>query len=429
MERGIRLLKKYFQKNGGEPIKHMRIITVGHLEFGLEEREAVLRVLDSGRISEGDITREFENRWADFIGSKYCVATSSGTASLITVLTAFKYLYGFEKRRKVITSPLTYISDANALMLTGFEPIFVDIDPVTFCITPESIKTHLDSVDDPSTYSIILPVDLIGYSVRLPEIKKIARDYNLYVIEDAAEAHGTFSNSKKCGSDADAGIFSFYIAHNLSAGEMGAITTDNYEIYHMSKKIKSNGRFCKCAVCTRHTEGCSALNEQKDKGQDLDPRFLHDVIGYNFKTMEFQSAIALSQLNKVNEIIKKRQDNVMYLNDGLESLSKYLQLPLYDKDVSYLAYPVVIKRPDIISRRLLRLTLEKERIESRPLFGCIPTQQPAYHNFRDRYLGKLPNAEYVGTNGFYIGCHQYLTREDLDRIISVFNKIFNDYNE
>ena len=234
----------------GSRLTKMERIKVGDFKIGLEEKKAIDEVLNSRRISEGEKTKKFEEEWAKFIGTKYCVATSSGAGALITVLTALKYLYKLENRPKVITSPLTYIADVSALSVTGFEPIFVDINPETFCITPENIERHLSSITDPEDYSMILPVDLMGYSAELNKIKEIAKKYNLLVLEDAAEAHGTVYNGEKCGSNANAGIFSFYIAHNIQAGEMGAITTNSYDIYRLSKKIKAQGRACECLVCT-----------------------------------------------------------------------------------------------------------------------------------------------------------------------------------
>ncbi len=395
---------------------------MGWLELGEKEKKSINEVLDSGRISEGVKTYRFEKKWSEYIGTQYCVATSSGTGALITALTAFKYFYKLENRPKIITSPLTFIADINAIILSGFEPMFIDIDPHTFCVIPEEIETHLKKAKDTSQYSMILPIDLMGYSVKLEKIKEIAQKYNLIVLEDAAEAHGTTYNGKKCGSNADAGIFSFYIAHNIQAGEMGAITTDNYEIYRLCKKIKANGRFCECKICTREKGICPPLQSYKGK-DDFDPRFLHDLVGYNFKTMEFQPAIALVQLEKIDEIIRKRQENVKCLNEGLKDFSQLLQLPIYYEEVSYLAYPVVIKRPEFISRKELRCELEKKGVETRPLFGCIPTQQPAYSYLKFLYKDKLPNAEYTGLNGFYIGCHQYLNREDIDYVISTFREI------
>jgi len=403
-------------------IEKIRQIPVGWLEIGEKEKNVINEILESGRISEGKKTYEFEKKWSEFIGAKYCVATSSGTAALITGLTALKYHYKLENRPKVITSPLTYISDANAIVLSGFEPIFVDIDPNTFNITPEGIEKCLKNSNDISKFSIVLPVDLMGYPVKLDQVKQIAQKYNLHVLDDAAEAHGTTYKGKKCGSDADIGVFSFYIAHNIQAGEMGAVTTNNYDLYLLSKKIKTNGRFCECETCTRDKGFCPSLNSYKGE-DDFDPRFFHDIIGYNFKTMEFQAAIGIVQLEKIEEIISKRLEIVKYLNEHLEEFSHFLQLPLFQEEVSYLAYPIVIKKPEFISRRKLRTELEIRGIETRPLFGCIPTQQPAYSYLKEKYSGKLPNAEYIGANGFYIGCHQYLTKEDLDYIINSFKDI------
>jgi CDP-6-deoxy-D-xylo-4-hexulose-3-dehydrase len=139
--------------------------------------------------------------------------------------------------------------------------------------------------------------------------------------------------------------------------------------------------------------------------------------------MEFQSTLALTQVRKADTIFHRRNDNVRYLNDKLSPLSDVLRLPYYSKGVSYLAYPLVIKNPKVISRLYLRRELESRGIETRPLFGCIPLQQPAYSFLAKRYAGKLPNAEYVGANGFYIGCHQYLSKSDLDFIVSVFKRV------
>lgn len=139
--------------------------------------------------------------------------------------------------------------------------------------------------------------------------------------------------------------------------------------------------------------------------------------------MEFQAALALTQLKKADWITEKRRRNVRFLNDHLTEYRDILQLPKYSDDVSYLAYPVVIKRPNVISRRELRERLEREGVETRPLFGCIPTQQPAYGYLKEKYEGKLPKAEYLGLNALYIGCHQYMELEDLKYVVNVFRDV------
>lgn len=400
----------------------MKKIQVGDFCINEEERRAINEVLDSGRISEGVKVREFEQRWAHFIGSEYCIATSSGSGALICALTALKYYKNLKRGTKVITTPLTYIADSSAISAVGFEPQYVDIDPVTFSITPQAIETYLRQTPDLENYALILPVDLMGYSVRIDEINHIAKKHGLLVLEDSAQAHGTIYKEKKTGSTALLGIFSFYIAHNIQAGEMGAVVTNDSEISRLVRKIKAEGRACDCLICVRSTGNCPKIKSYKGE-DDFDPRFTHDLIGYNFKTMEFQAALGIVQLKKADWIKERRSKNVKYLNEGLKEFSDILQLPHYSKNVSYLAYPLVIRKPEVISRKKLRFELEGKGIETRPLFGCIPTQQPAYAYLKSQYQGKLPNAEYIGKNGFYIGCHQYLEKEDLDCIVETFREV------
>lgn len=404
----------------------MKWISVGDFQIKDEGKKAILEVLERGRISEGEKTKEFEKEFARYIGTKYAIALSSGTSAIIAGITALTYNQNlhFKKGTKVITSPVTYIATTNAIVITGFEPVYVDIDPITFNITPEGIEAHLESVEDRDKYSLILPIHLMGYPCDMERINEVAQKYGLVVFEDSAQAHGTLYKGKKAGSLSLLADFSFYIAHNIQAGEMGAITTNDSEINRLIKKIKANGRLCDCIVCTRDKGKCPRIYE--DEEEDFDPRFTHDLVGYNFKTMEFQATLGLIQLKRADYIFKKRQSNVKFLNLGLAKYSDILQLPEYSEDVSYLAYPIVIREPQIISRKEIRIKLEKKGIETRPLFGCIPLQQPAYYYLKDRYAGKLPNAEYVGKHGFYIGCHQYLEEDDLIRIIEVFDDILKE---
>ena len=399
-------------------------IRVGDFKITDEEKRAIIEVLDSGRLSEGPKVKEFESKWAEFIGAKYCISTSSGSGALMVGLTAIKYKHNLPAGSKIITTPLTYIADSSAIVSTGFEPIYVDVDPLTFCITPEAIESHLAKMKKSKNYVAILPVDLMGYSVKIDEINSLAKKYNLLVFEDAAQAHGTKYKGKIAGSQALLALYSFYIAHNVQAGEMGALVTNDPEISKLAKKLKAQGRACDCSVCTRVEGKCPRIFTYKGD-DDFDPRFSHDYIGYNFKTMEFQAALGLTQLKKVDFIKKRRQENIKYLNKGLEKFSDLLQLPKYSDNISYLVYPLVIKKPRTISRKELRAKLELEGIETRPLFGSIPTQQPAFSYLKSKYIGKLPNADFIGLNGFYVGCHQYLQKSDLKYMVEAFKKILN----
>jgi dTDP-4-amino-4,6-dideoxygalactose transaminase len=164
---------------------------------------------------------------------------------------------------------------------------------------------------------------------------------------------------------------------------------------------------------------CPEILKYKGK-EDFDPRFTFDTFGYNFKTTDIFAALAESRINQLEEIKQKRLTNVSFLNEALGKHSNVLQLPEYSSDVSYLAYPLIAKEG---KRKGIREELEKRGIETRPIFQCIPTQQPVYSYLKEEYKGKLPNAEYIGKNGFYIGCHQYLSQQDLEYIVKSFDEI------
>lgn len=395
----------------------LKKIQVGDFQIGKEEKKAINKVLDSGRITEGPRVQEFEIAWAKFIDVKYAVATSSGFGALVTSLAALKYHYDLPQGTKVISSPTTYIADSSAVSILGFEPVYIDVDAKNFCLTAENIENFLKKNKKDKKIKIILPVDQMGFPVEIDKINKIAQEYGLLVLEDAAEAEGTIYKGRVAGSEALMAIYSFYVAHNFQVGEMGAVTTNNEKLFKLTKKLKAQGRLCDCYICTRFKGFCP-----QDK-EVFDPRFYHQYIGFNFKPMEFQAVIGLVQLKKADWIIKKRRENVKYLNKKLKKYEEILQLPPYLETVSYLAYPLVIKKPKMISRKKLCYELERLGVETRPLFPCIPTQQPAYKFLKNKYQGKLPNAEYIGDNGFYLGCHQYLTKDDLEYIINCFEKV------
>lgn len=393
-------------------------VGIGYIKIGIEERTAINEVLDSGRLSEYRKVMEFEKKWASFIGAKYTTATNSGTSALLLGLQMLLNDSRFSKIRKsckVITSPLTYTATSNALVLSGMEPVYVDIDPATFTLNINQVEDLLKKGSD--EYGIVLPVHLMGFVNDMDTINMLADKYNLVTFEDAAQAHGSLYKGRKAGSLSLLADFSFYIAHNIQVGEMGAIVTDDLKLQKLAKKLKANGRICSCEFCTR-SEGSCPYNDE-----ELDPRFTHEYIGYNFKTTEWQAALALCQLTRIEWIISQRQHNVKFLNEMLQEYSDLLQLPVFSEDVSYMAYPLVIKEPDKLSREFMMHELEKQSVEVRPIFGCIPTQQPAYSHLKSLYEGKLLNAHYIGKNGFYIGCHQYLTDNDLEYIVQVFNNI------
>jgi CDP-4-dehydro-6-deoxyglucose reductase, E1 len=399
-------------------MENKKRILVGDIKLTEKEKSLILDILDSGRISEYKYVNKFENTFKELIGTKYCTLVNSGTSALIAGLLALIYDDRYPKIKKgakVITTPLTYIATSNAIKLVGLEPVYVDVNLDNFSINVDIIDKLLGNSNS-EEYAIILPVHLMGYPCDMDSINRIADKYDLVVFEDSAQAHGSKYKGKTTGNLSLLADYSFYIAHNIQVGEMGAIVTNDIKLDRLFRKIKANGRMCDCSICTRSQGYCQ-------KQGFYDPRFTHDIIGYNFKTMEFQAAIGLCQLEKFDEIIKIRQRNVKLLNERLIKYSDTFKLPIYSEDISYLAYPLVIKDSKLNRNSFLN-RLNGYGIESRPLFGCIPTQQPAYKDYKEKYEYKLDIAELLGLNAFYIGCHQYLEIEDIEYIGDVFDEIF-----
>lgn len=391
-----------------------KTVGVGDFRFEADERRAIEQILDSNSVSEGKFVEQFSSDFAEFIGTRHCVPLNSGTSALMLSFAALNYHSRFKpvENKKVITTPLTYVATTNALVKTGFEPEFVDIRLDDFAIDPELVAAQAEK----ETHYGLLPVHLMGYPCDMNALQKTTQKHNLVLVEDSAEAHGSLFERKKTGSFGIAGCFSFFIAHNIQAGELGCVNTNDAELAHLLRSLKGNGRRCYCLRSEIQSGKCTHTNE------GFHPRYIHDYIGYNFKAMEFQTAIGCVQLKKAGWINQKRLENVRYLNDELQSVSTVFQLPAFSDQVSYLGYPLVVTNPDY-SRNKIVLALEKMGVECRPVFNSIPTQQPAYAHLKKKFDGKLPNAEFVGNNGFYVGCHQYLTSQDLEYLVHAIKKV------
>jgi len=405
-------------ERGGE-VGAIDRIPIGDFPIGPEERAAINRVLDSGRISEGKEVRAFEEEFADYMGVRHCVATSSGTTALMVGLRALgvSKQFSFTVGARVLVPALTFIATANAVELAGFRVMFGDIDPETMCLASEEIsKTRTE---------IVLPVHLMGFSADLDAIRAQIEQqaFPPVLVEDACEAHGTTYNGQKVGTFGAWGAFSFYIAHTVQAGELGCIVTDSTEVAQVARQLRAHGRECSCLNCTRHTTGgCPYL------GRGMDPRFCFQFVGWNAKPMEFQAALARVQLAHIEENIERRRDNFwkLYKGIGRVFMPEHCSTVFFTgQDTVPMAFPIILKRKGYRDRVVAEL--EKRGVEARPLFGCIPTQQPAYAaQMAHIYHNRLPVATHYGADGFYVGCHQYLTTQQVDKMAGIIRDVITE---
>lgn len=397
-----------------------RRIRVGDFKINSHAREMITEIMNSGRISEGPFVRKFERKFADMVGARYCVATSSGTSALLAVFLANRHQWEcYPRRNQVYTTPLTYIADANAVSVAGFDPIFVDVERFGFNMAPESLKQAIVDHEGKRKGAAVLPVHLFGFPANMPAICTIAEEAGLEVIEDCAQAHLSMLDGQEVGRFGHCAIYSFYCAHAFVGGELGCVTTNDPSLVRLLRQVKANGRLCACDGCSRGSGLCRGMVAAGGS----DPRFTHVAIGLNLKANEFAAAIALSQLGSAGQILARRREVVSTLNDRLSKFSWALHLPEFRDTVSYLAYPIVIDSGACpVDAQTLRHRLEERGVETRPIFPAIPTRQPAYGHLKTKYYGKLPNAEHISDHGLYIGCHQFITEDDLVLVEQAFKE-------
>ena len=347
--------------------------------IGKEEIDAVTEVLKSGNIAQGSKTRELEEKFAKFCGTKYSIAVNSGTAALHTALK----VAGIRENDEVITTPFTFIATANSILMAGAKPVFADIEEDTFNINPEEIRNKITKKT-----KAIMTVDLYGQLCDYDEINKISEKNNLIVIEDACQAANAEYKNKKAGSFGDIAAFSFYATKNITCGEGGIITTNNNEFAENAKILRQHGR---------------------SKMTSYD----YVSLGYNYRTTDIQAAMLLEQLKKVDFITKKRIENAMYLNEELSKI-KGIKAPIIKKGNKHVfhQYTIKIENDFKLKREELISHLSKNGV-STGVYYPKPLHLYAHLKKFGYKEGDFPVAEKLSKQVLSLPVHPFLTKEDL----------------
>jgi len=394
-------------------------IPFGTISITEKSKRLIGEILELKRVSSGKYVREFEKKFAKLVGTKEAVALSSGTDAVALAL-AVLYDFGSERNDEIIVPALSFVATGNAVLQAGFKPVFVDIEKETLNIDPKKIE----QVTTEKTKAIIA-VHLMGKPADMDSIGNIAKKHNLFVIEDAAEAHGTVYKGKNAGTLGDMAAFSLYIAHMISTIEGGIVTTNKPEFAEILRSLRSHGRACKCVQCVLNTNsGYCQKRFNNEYGSDI--RFIFERIGYSAKMNEIEAAVGLGNIDIYSEILNKRRQNLTYLMSKFKKFKPLLvsidEGP--DEMIGPHAFPVIIQENNNFSRDDLVLYLEKKGIDSRSLFLSMPTQCSGF-KFLGYSLGEFPNAEYVGRNGLHIGIHQDIEKEDLDYFIETIEEFLS----
>lgn len=385
-----------------------------------KSKRIIQEVLNSGRVSSGKYVKEFEEKFAQLIGTKEAVAVSSGTDANALAL-AVLYDFGAKRQDEVIIPALSFAATGNSVLQAGFTPVFVDIERKTLNINPSLIEEKITQKT-----KAIMPVHLMGKPADMDKINKVAKKYNLYVIEDAAEAQSATYKGKNVGTLGDMSAFSLYIAHIISTVEGGIITTDNKDYAEILRSLRSHGRGCKCKSCVLNTKGEYCENRFK---YSMDIRFIFERIGFSAKMNELEAAVGLGYLDIYQEIYKKRKDNFLYIRERFKKFSEYFDTinPEPYEEMAPYAFPIILKEGLKFTRDEFAHYLEKHGIDTRSLFLSMPTQCNGF-KFLGYKLGDFPEAEYIGNNGLHIGVHQDITFKHIDYFIETVEKFLKEKN-
>jgi len=394
-------------------------IPFGTISITQDSKDLVSRILDSGRVSSGKYVREFEEQFAELTGSKEAVAFSSGTDADALAL-AVLYDYGAERGDEIIVPALSFVATGNAVLQAGFKPVFVDVERKTLNIDPEQIEERITQKT-----RAIMPVHLMGKPARMDEINKIAKKHNLFVIEDAAEAHGAVYKGKNIGTIGDMAAYSLYLAHIITTIEGGIVTTDREDFAEILRSLRCHGRACKCKVCVVNTSS-GYCRKRFEHGRDI--RFVFERIGYSCKMNEVEAAVGLGSLKMYEQIIDKRRHNLLTMIEKLREFDEYIST-IHEQDGERIgphALPMIVNEGAPFSRDRFTDYLDKNGIDTRDLFASMPTQCPGF-SFLGCKPGDFPNAEYIGDNGLHIGVHQDLTDQHIEYFIDTVRNFLQRY--
>ena len=391
-----------------------KFISYGKNVYNKEEIFAVNNTLKKTP-QMGVSVATFENKIAKIFGKKYGVMVNSGSSALILALKCLNLKKGSE----VITPCLNFGTAVSSIILNDLVPVFVDVNVRTLQINPDLIKKKITK----KTKAILVP-NLIGNIADWKKLKNIASKEKLHLIEDSADTLGAKINNVSTGTYSDISITSFYGSHVIScAGNGGMLLTNDKKIYVKSKVLRSWGRL---SSLIKDSENINKRLGIKLKGVEYDRKFVFSEIGYNFEPSEISASFGLVQLKKFKSFSSIRNKNFKFHFNFFNRLKDYFLTPIINKGVytNFLAYPIIIIPNKLFNRKELQIFLEKNKIQTRPIFSGNILRHPAFSNLisRKNKLNEFENADYIMKNGILIGCHQGLSIKDLKLI---HNKIKN----
>ncbi|MEP7007834.1 MAG: lipopolysaccharide biosynthesis protein RfbH [Sphingomonas bacterium] len=365
-------------------------------------------------LTTGRFNDVFEAKLATRLGVRHALTTNSGSSANLLALSSLTshYLRGdaLKPGDEVITCAAGFPTTVNPSLQYGLTPVFVDIDIPTYNILPDRIEA---AVTDRTR--AIMVAHTLGNPFDLGEVMRVAKKYNLFVIEDCCDALGATYDGRGVGTFGDIGTLSFYPAHHITMGEGGAVFTDKPRLKRVIESMRDWGRDCWCAPGQDNTCGKRFGRKLGGLPMGYDHKYTYSHAGYNLKITDMQAAIGVAQLDRVDEFIAARRRNFDLLTELLTPFEDLLILPKEtpNSEASWFGFPITIRPGAPITRNALIGHLDAHRIGTRLLFGGNLLRQPYMRGRNHRVVGDLTNADIVTDNTFWIGLFPGLTEDHI----------------
>jgi CDP-6-deoxy-D-xylo-4-hexulose-3-dehydrase len=424
----LKLVEEYYQERFAKHTFNPEKDLV-HYAGRVFDKDELVNLVDSSLdlfLTASRYSDQFEENFAEYFGLSNAYIVNSGSSANLVALTALTSPALGDRRLfpgdEVITVAAGFPTTIAPIIQNQLIPVFVDVNIGDYTAIPDRIEEAIS----PKTRAIVM-AHTMGVPFDLDTVQRLAKENNLWVIEDNCDALGSRYRGQLTGTFGDLATVSFYPAHHITMGEGGAVLTNNTLLSRISRSIRDWGRDCYCAGGENNTCGKRFSQQFGTLPYGYDHKYVYSHIGYNLKATDMQAAIGVAQLGKLEYFISQRKSNFQKIKEMLSPYQEQMILPkaTVNSDPSWFGFVITLKADAGFTRNDISRFLEINRIETRNLFSGNLLRQPAFKDIKHRVVGDLQNTDIITERTFFIGVYPGIDDNQIDYIDGVFKRFMH----